>query len=394
MRDLIPEPDSQPFWMEIRTRHIFTVAIIVTLVAILIAARDNLGPYIFGFTLAYFLLPIVRLIESRIPDTGRFASARRPVATILAVVITIGAAILLITLLAQPVAEEMQELADAFPDYWAEARDGTQFGEWYGENVPAEVQTWLTEHIGDIGRGLLNGAASVLGYFFSVTGSVVNAVLAFVIVPVFMAYVLMDRRGSAARIRASFPEAWAEDTLQVLRIVDGIMASYTKGVVVSSAVVGAITGLGYWLIGVDLWLSLAAIAFLGEIVPILGPWIAFFISFPVVLITQPDKAILAILVFGVIQMLEGWFISPRIQGKSIDLPSSVVLVALAIGGALGGGLGVILALPAVAIFRALVIYVMRRLDHARPEAASAGLLPNTREGPGTEREQVDPPVST
>ncbi|MEZ4495308.1 MAG: hypothetical protein R2845_00670 [Thermomicrobiales bacterium] len=51
-----------------------------------------------------------------------------------------------------------------------------------------------------------------------------------------------------------------------------------------------ITGLGYWFIGVELALALAVVAFAGEIVPILGPWIAFFILFPVIPATQPDRA--------------------------------------------------------------------------------------------------------
>ena len=167
--------------------------------------------------------------------------------------------------------------------------------------------------------------------------------------------------------------------MEVLRIADRLMASYTHGVLVSSVVVGMITGFGYWIIGVELWLALGVIAFLGEIVPILGPWIAFFISFPVILVTQPEKAIPAIVIFGVIQALEGWFISPRIQADSIEFPTAVVLVALAIGGAVAGGIGVVLALPVAAIARALLVYTMRRLNGVRPARAAMGILPGSHQ---------------
>jgi predicted PurR-regulated permease PerM len=223
---------------------------------------------------------------------------------------------------------------------------------------------------------LLGAATGLLDYVFSATGSIIDAVLALIIVPVFMIYVLIDRPGTERQIRKLMPERWVDDTLAVARVSDGILAAYTRGVIISSVVVGFITAAGYWAVGIELWLALGVIAFLGEIVPILGPWIAFVISFPVVLVTQPDKAIWAVLVFGVIQALEGWLISPKIQSSSIEFPPAIVLLALAIGGEVAGAVGVVLAIPVAAILRALSVYVLRRVDGLRPAEAMGGLLPS------------------
>jgi predicted PurR-regulated permease PerM len=144
---------------------------------------------------------------------------------------------------------------------------------------------------------------------------------------------------------------------------------------VEAVIVGIITGFGYWVIGVDLFLPLGFIAFAGEIVPILGPWIAYFISFPVVLATQPELAIPAVVLFGVIQALEGWFLAPRIQGQAVEFSASFTLLILAIGGAVAGGLGVVIALPVAALVRALIVYVMRRLRGLAPVEAAVGLIP-------------------
>jgi predicted PurR-regulated permease PerM len=362
-------------WHDVQPRHVFTVAVLLLAGLILYAARASLGPYILGITLAYILLPVVRLIEALFPDRGPLSSTRRPIATLLAVVLAIGFVAVLLTLIARPVVDEVQALADSFPEYWQDLTEGETFGDWYVENVPDDIRMWLDENVGSLGQGLLGGSSAVLSYLFQATGTVIEAIVAFVIVPVFMAYVLIDRPQSEERMRSLLPEHWADDTIAIARLADGIMAAYTKGVIISSVVVGVITAAGYWLIGIDLWVSLGVIAFLGEIVPILGPWIAFFISFPVILVTQPDKAILAVLVFGVIQALEGWFISPKIQSASIEFPATLVLLSLAIGGAIGGAIGIILALPAAAILRALVVYTLRRIDGLRPDPAAAGLLP-------------------
>jgi predicted PurR-regulated permease PerM len=298
----------------------------------------------------------------------------------LSVVIVVIAVVALGAFIAQPVIDDIDEIANNFPEYWTQLTTDSRVSEWYEDLVPGEAQAWIDENFSNLGQTLLTYASTLLNYLFSATGSIIEAVLAFIIVPVFMIYVLIDRPSAGRQIRKLMPERWVDDTLAVATVADGILAAYTRGVIISSVVVGAITAAGYWLVGIDLWLALGVIAFLGEIVPILGPWIAFVISFPVVLVTQPDKALWAVLVFGVIQVLEGWFISPKIQASSIEFPPVIILLALAIGGEVAGAVGVVLALPAAAILRALSVYVLRRVDGLRPAEATAGLQPGS--GPG------------
>jgi putative heme transporter len=76
----------------------------------------------------------------------------------------------------------------------------------------------------------------------------------------------------------------------------------------------------------------------------------------VILATQQDKAVLALGLIVVIQLLEGWFLIPRIQGGSVNFTPSAMLVALAVSGAIGGPLGVIPALPAAALPRDIAFY--------------------------------------
>src|SRR5215211_8267269 len=175
------------------------------------------------------------------------------------------------------------------------------------------------------------------------------------------------------QIPGEFPRSRADDALALVRIFSRVFGSYTRGVIIKSIIVSVITGLGYYLIGVQVWLPLGVIAFIGEIVPIIGPWIAFFISLPVILATQPDKAVLALGLFVVIQLLEGWFLAPRIQGGSVNFTPSATLVALAVGSAIGGPLGVILALPAAALMRDIAFYISYRAGGCSPTEAMTQL---------------------
>jgi predicted PurR-regulated permease PerM len=186
--------------------------------------------------------------------------------------------------------------------------------------------------------------------------------------------VAQTRRTVVTRqVRGEFPRARAGDALALVRIFSRVFGSYTRGVFIESIIVGVIAGLGYYLIGVQVWLQLGVIALIGEIVPIIGPWIALLISLPVILATQPDKTVLALGLFVVIQILEGLFLAPRIQGGSVNLTPVASLIALAIGGAIGGPLGVILALPAVALMREIALYTSYRAEGLSPAEAMSRL---------------------
>ena len=201
------EPErSQPFWVEVRTRHVFTIAALLALALLLLAARSHLGPYIFGAMLAYFLLPIVRGIESLFPQGGRLSKSKRGLSTIAAVLLTIGGAVLLVTLLAKPVVEELDELEASFPGYVNEMTTSDSFGDWYTENVPEDVQNWVQTSLSALVQQLLQLVIETLEFFFNATGSVVSAVAGFVMVPVFMAYFLIDRPGARRWIRSMLPE--------------------------------------------------------------------------------------------------------------------------------------------------------------------------------------------
>ncbi len=367
-------------WRDFQPRHLVTIVLVLIVLIILYLSRGRLGPYLLAITLSYLLLPVVRGIEQFLPAEGRWETLRRPLATLLSVVIVAVTVLVLGAYIAQPVIDDIDEIANQFPEYWTQLTTDSRVSNWYEDLVPSEAQTWIDENFSNLGQTLLGAATGLLDYVFSATGSIIDAVLALIIVPVFMIYVLIDRPGTERQIRKLMPERWVDDTLAVARVSDGILAAYTRGVIISSVVVGFITAAGYWAVGIELWLALGVIAFLGEIVPILGPWIAFVISFPVVLVTQPDKAIWAVLVFGVIQALEGWLISPKIQSSSIEFPPAIVLLALAIGGEVAGAVGVVLALPVAAILRALSVYVLRRVDGLRPVAAMDGLLPSGMSG--------------
>jgi predicted PurR-regulated permease PerM len=352
----------------------FTVAAALLLLLIVWLARDALAPYLLAVLLIYMLLPIVHLIERFLPDRGRWRTIRRPLAAVSATVIVTGVFVVLVGFLLEPVLEQTSALLNNLETYWTTLLSSdTTLRDWYVANVPEQVQTWINDNIQEIGETLASGAVGIIEWLLHGTGNAVNTIVALFAIPLFTIYYLIDEPRMVARWRRQFPAAWSGDAIALFRIADRVLSSYTIGTVLEAVIVGAITGAGYWLIGVELALPLGVVAFAGEIVPIIGPWLAFFISFPVVLATQPELAIPAMLLFGVIQMLEGWLLAPRITGGAVAFTPAGTLIILAVGGALAGGLGVIFALPAAALLRETLLYSYFRLRGARPDTALSQL---------------------
>ena len=358
-----------------RAAKIFSIGMVLFIGLLFWLARDALGPFIFGILLIYILLPVVHWIERWLPDHGLLGRAKRPIAAFGAAFLALAVIVVLLGTLIQPVLDDTREIFDNLQQNWQEAKtENPDFQSVYEDYVPEQLRTWIDGHTEQIGAAISNGAGSVLAWLLWATGNAISSIVAVISIPLFVLYYLIDQKGTAKNLRRQFPALWSEDAIAVFRIFDRVFGAYTRGVVFEAVIVGVITGAAYWIIGVNLFIPLGVIAFMGEIVPIIGPWVAFLISLPVILATQPDKAVLAMGAFLVIQVLEGWILAPHILGKSSDFTRSGTIFLLALGGAIGGGLGVVLALPVTAFIRAVGVYIYHRLNGLSP--ADAILLLN------------------
>ncbi len=140
------------------------------------------------------------------------------------------------------------------------------------------------------------------------------------------------------RLRAAGRRAW--DT----------MGGYLRGVAIVGAVDGALIGLALFLLDVPLALPLAVLTAFGAFFPIVGAVTAGVLAALVALVSQgPVTALVVVAVTVAVQQLEGNLLQPVVMGHSVDLHPVVVMVALSVGGILGGIVGAFLAVPVVAV---------------------------------------------
>jgi predicted PurR-regulated permease PerM len=143
---------------------------------------------------------------------------------------------------------------------------------------------------------------------------------------------------------------------------------WLKGQLIAMIIVGVLTGVGLWLLGVPSAMVLGLLAGLLEFIPFAGPIISAIPAILIALAAGPDLALWVALLYVAVQQLEGALVQPLVQQYAVELPGVVLLFALIAFGTVFGAIGVILAAPLAVVTYVLVkrLYVQEALDTPTP----------------------------
>lgn len=167
--------------------------------------------------------------------------------------------------------------------------------------------------------------------------------------------------GARPRVGQALDDSWTSLRLWLL------------GRLVSMTIVGILTGLGLWLIGIPGALALAIVAFILEFIPFIGPILAAVPAMLLALAFDPIKALWVAGLYLLIQQLEGNVVEPLVQQRAVDLPPALLLFSLVAGGLLFGPVGFIFAAPLLVVLFVMVkrLYVRDAL-HTPTEIPGEG----------------------
>lgn len=269
-------------------------------------------------------------------------------------------------LLLPVLAEQISQLVFALPYSFSQVGDllqraagrlGLPFGGGEGPSLSTLIG-WL--------RRILGGA---LGVFSSLAFLVFGLVVA-VTVPLYLA---ASPESAVAWTVRFFPPASRPRVREVLSEVRRSLLSWLKGRLLSMAAVGVLWTVALYVIGIPAALFLGVFAGLMEFVPYVGPVISAVPPLVLALADNPWDALWVLLVYLAIQQVEGYLLTPLIEGRATSLHPAVVIAAVAIAGAAFGFLGVLLAVPATVVVKVLVEEVwFRRLEGGSSDAPGEG----------------------
>jgi predicted PurR-regulated permease PerM len=216
--------------------------------------------------------------------------------------------------------------------------------------------------------------------------AIVTLLFSAVLVVVVSIYMLLDMQRLAAAVDRRFPPRPGSKPL--IHRMELALASYVRGQMLLSLIIGMSSGLGLWILGMagalphggKYALLFGVWAGITELVPYLGPWLGAAPPVLYALVTHPISALWVALLFLGIQQLEGHLIVPKVMGRSLRLHPLLVIFGLLAGGEIYGFPGILVALPLLAAGRAVWEFFAERIElqdwtEGAPVAVDVELVP-------------------
>ncbi len=204
--------------------------------------------------------------------------------------------------------------------------------------------------LGNLANALFSGSVSFFGFISAIFGNLVLIVAIFVL----SFYLTVDQRGVENFLKTILPISYEDYVIEIYFRARKKIGQWLQGQILLMFVVGLITSLGLWFLGVKYALVLGILAGLLEIVPMAGPIFSGAIAFLVAVPQSLTLGIYVILLFVLIQQTEGHLLMPLIMKKTVGINPVVVIIALLAGWDIAGILGAILAVPVAVIFQEIV----------------------------------------
>lgn len=308
-------------------------------------------PLIFGGVLFYLAEPIQRKLEGyKVP---RWAS-------ILIIVIGFAVAISAVVLLIAPkINAQIANLIDNLPAITRKLNEWRILAMDNIDHLPEQVGQAIEKALGTI-----ESSAGKIGTGLIIfLQSVASAVISLILVPFFFIFMLKDHEKFAPRVYGWFSGSFHDWLKQTLSDINQVLRSYIQGQMIISILLAILLFIGYFLIGLEYALLLAVFALFMNIIPFLGPWIAFVPAAIIALIQDPKMFIWVSLITLAAQQIDSQLITPNIMGKSLNIHPLTVITLLLAAGSIAGFFGILLAIPVYAVIKVIVnnIYQHRHM---------------------------------
>ena len=277
------------------------------------------------------------------------------ISTVISIVAVLATAIGLAALFGTTIARQVQTLSETIPAAWRafEARMG-DIG--LGEQI---------KHLAESIRAPGGSSFSAFGRTILSIGSGIADIIVVIVAGVFLATQPRFYLTGAVKL---IPPSKRPLALEAIMESENALRLWLRGQLIAMVVVGLLTGLGLWALGMPSALTLGLLAGILEFIPFAGPILSAIPAILLALAVSPDLALWVALLYLAVQQFEGYVLTPLVQQYAVELPGVVLLFSLIAFGALFGTLGVLLAAPLSVVTYVLVkrLYVIETLHTPTP----------------------------
>ena len=317
-------------------------------------------PFLLGAAMAFILNVPMRAIETHLPQ--KLQRAHRGISLVLTLAAVVGVVMVVSLLVLPQLKNTVQTIAARMPAFWAQAQQWAnelmirypELADWLSEagnlnlrNVTQQVMDWLK-----------NGGLALVGNTVTAATGIISGFVNFFIALIFAIYLLfqketLSRQGRMLLFAWMRPEH-AEKVLEVVRLANKTFSNFLSGQCLEACILGALFAVGMLLFRMPYVLLVSVLVAVTALIPVFGAFIGCFVGAFLILIQNPMQAVVFVILFLVIQQIEGNLIYPRVVGGSVGLPSVWVLAAVTLGGSMFGVVGMLVMIPLCSVLYSLL----------------------------------------
>lgn len=368
---------------------LFTALIVVCLwkydmvFSILLFILHIFLPFIIGGAIAFVLNVPMNFFqrhlfpEDKVEKSKALKKLARPVSMLIVLVSVIGVVVIVMFILIPQLGNTFSNLGRSIQAFIPQVQEWAS--RWFHDNK--EIMNWANHlefdwnKIMDTGfKFFRNGAGSVLDSTITAAKSIVSGLTTFFIAFVFAIYILLQKEKLAVQAKkvlfAFVRKGRAEATIEVLSLTYSTFSSFLTGQCVEAIILGGMFVISMAILKLPYALLVGIVIAFTALIPIFGAFIGCAVGAFLIFMVDPVKALIFIVLFLVLQQIEGNLIYPHVVGNSVGLPSIWVLAAVSIGASLMGVVGMLIFIPIVSVVYALfreIVYLKLRQKQIDPD---------------------------
>lgn len=352
---------------KIRELIVFTALLVVALwkfdvvLGVLKTIWDIIFPFVLGGAIAFLTNVPMSFLEKKIFENVKkknkiVRKLKRPISLILTIVLVVGVIALVMFGVIPQLTRTMGTLVTSINDFIPQMQ--SWIGEFFHNNQeimnlvdqiefdPDQAIKWGISLLG-------NGAGNMMNTTMSAVGSIVSGVATFFIAFSFACYILFQKEKLHIQIRKVFfaflPRQKADTFLKVCSLTYRTFANFLAGQCLEAVILGSMFVVTLSILRMPYALLIGILIAFTALIPIFGAFIGCAVGSFLIFMVNPQLAILFVIVFLVLQQIEGNLIYPHVVGESVGLPSIWVLAAVTIGGNLMGIVGMLVFIPLLSV---------------------------------------------
>lgn len=327
-------------------------------------------PFIIGGALAFiFNVPMKKIEKHLFPGNEKLQKLRRPAAYLLTLIFVIGIIVLAVVVVVPELGNTISMLMAQIPAAFNTVQRWlNDIPEQYPALEPAiadmnidwsSVSKTAVDFVQSLASGLVS---SGVGLF----SGIVSGVATFVIALTFSIYVLFQKEKLQMQVRqvlyALLPVKVTEKIIDIATLSNQVFSSFLSGQCLEAVILGTLFVIAMSIFGMPYAMLTGIVIAITALIPIFGAFIGCVVGMLLIVMVNPIQAVWFLILFLVLQQLEGNLIYPHVVGNSVGLPSIWVLVAVTVGGNLFGIGGILVFIPLCSVLYALFrSFIKRRL---------------------------------